>query len=275
MSVIYPNEVWPGDAEIEALDGTTDPQTGLPYIAKGTGPTSVPSYAVQYNRRQQRENLVLGTWRQGMVVDEGGLRIGVYPISFVIGGVWKSFLGATGVAVPDDASRVVYLDGSAVLQLASAWPGDPTSFLPLAQVTTASGRMTIGDRRCYAAFRVPSLEASAARDRRMVATYRASVGASQTDVEIFRFDPPVDLTLEEVQVYCTATGATASVNVKEGGASVLSAAATPVAGAVVKPAIADGQIAAANDVTVHVTTNGTGSITNLTVTLLFKAALAG
>ncbi len=56
--------------------------------------------------------------------------------------------------------------------------------------------------------------------------------------------------------------------------SVLSAAATPTAGAVVKPTLSDGDISAANNVTVTVTTNGTGSITDLTVTLLFKAALA-
>ncbi len=274
MPVTYPNEIWPPDAEVEALDGTTDEQTGLPYLAKGTGPTSVPSYEVQYNRRQQRQSRILRTWRQGMVVDEGDLNIGVYPIDFMIGGVSKSFLGASGVSIPDDSTKVVYLDDTATLQTATYWPNDVTTFLPLASVTTSNGQMSIEDRRSLAAFRVPSVEASEVRDRRVVTAHRGSVGANETGTEIFEFDPPEDLTLEEVQVYCTATAATASVDVKEGGTSVLSAAATPTAGSVVKPTVSDGDISADNNVTVHVTTNATGSITDLAVTLLFKAALA-
>ncbi len=29
----YPNEQFPGDSTVEALDGTTDTLTGLPYVA--------------------------------------------------------------------------------------------------------------------------------------------------------------------------------------------------------------------------------------------------
>ena len=138
----YPSETWPTDSAVEALDGTSDPNTGLPYIPKGTGPTSSPSYEVQYNRREQRVNRILVGWRQGMVVDEGGLDIGVYPMVFTIGGVRKSFGGATGVAIPDDSTKVVYLDTSAALQTATTWPGDPTTYMPLAVVAAASGVMT-------------------------------------------------------------------------------------------------------------------------------------
>jgi hypothetical protein len=154
MAITYPNESWPVDTQIEALDGTTDPATGLPYIAKGTGPTSTPTYEVQYNRRQQRENRILAAWRQGMVVDEGGLHIGVYPIEFVIGGALKSYLGATGVEVPDDSSRVVYLDSDAALQIAALWPADIATYLPLASIEAAGGQLTITDRRALGAFRV-------------------------------------------------------------------------------------------------------------------------
>ena len=109
MAITYPDEIWPSDADVEALDGATDERTGLPYVAKGTGPTSVPTYEIQYNRRQQRQNQILATWRQGMVVDEGDLKIGVYPIDFVIDGVWKIFSGASEVSIPDDSTRIVYL----------------------------------------------------------------------------------------------------------------------------------------------------------------------
>jgi hypothetical protein len=264
----YPSEAWPADTAVEALDGTTDAGTGLPYIAKGTGPTSVPSYEVQYNRRQERLSKILAGWRQGMVVDEGGLKIGVYPIDFTLGGARRSFAGASGVSVPDEASKVVYLDSVVTLQIADAWPADLTAFLPLAIVEASNGQMTVWDRRGFTAFQVPAV----AQDRHVVTAHRASVSTSQSDVEVFEFDPPADLTLEEVQVYCSAVTATASVDVKEAGASVLSAPATPAAGAVVKPAVSDGAVSGDNTLTIHVTTDGTGSITNLSVTLLFTSA---
>ncbi len=158
MPLIYPNEVWPSEASVAALDGTTDAATGLPYIAKGTGPTSVPSYEVQYNRRQARQNAVLAPWRALQVVSEGGLRIGVYPGGYTLGGARRTFDGATDQAVPDDATRFVYLDANGDLQIAASEPGDLTTFLPLAEVVTASGAMTIRDRRLLAALHVPQLD---------------------------------------------------------------------------------------------------------------------
>ncbi len=61
----FPSEQFPGDSTVEALDGTTDTLTGLPYVAKGVNPTSSPSYEVQFNRRLQRQNTILSPWRQG------------------------------------------------------------------------------------------------------------------------------------------------------------------------------------------------------------------
>jgi len=151
---VYPNEAWPADSTVLEVDGALDVATGLPFIAKGTGPTSSPSYEVQYNRRQMRQNTILAGWRQGMVVDEGGLEIGVFPIRFTIAGLRKTFEGATGVAVPDNATRVIYLDSDANLQVAAAWPGDIAAYLPLAEVTTLNGAMTVEDRRGDAVFGV-------------------------------------------------------------------------------------------------------------------------
>ena len=150
----YPNEIWPADAVVESLDGTIDAATGLPYIAKGTGPTSLPSLQVQYNRREQRCNAVLAGWRQGMVIDEGSFHVGVYPIRYALGGQYKSFDGATGVAVPADASKMIYLNSANALVVADAWPADLATFLPLATVDTHNGHTTIADARGYAVFNV-------------------------------------------------------------------------------------------------------------------------
>lgn len=267
----YPNEAWPSDVEIEALDGTLDAATGLPYIPKGTGPLSSPSYEVQYNRRLQRLNRIVAGWRQGMVVEEGSLLIGVYPVEYTQGGSRRSFAGATAVSVDDDSTSMIYLDSSAQLQVASTWPTDVTTFLPLAEVEAADGVLTITDRRTWAAFHVPSMESNTVRDRRVVSVSVASVGSNQSGAEIYKFDPAENLTLEEVQVYCTASAATASVDVREAGVSMLSAPATPSAGNVVKPTVSDAALASTNLLTVNVTTDGTGTISNLTVTMLFKA----
>jgi len=269
----YPNEAWPADSAIEALDGTTDERTGLPFIPKGTGPTSVPSYEVQYNRWLARLNGIVAGWRQGMVVDEGSLKIGVYPIEYTLGGERQFFSGASGVSVPDDTAKVVYVDVESSLHVADDWPADLTSYLPLATVSAVSGQLTVDDRRPLGVFHVPSVEAGGVCDRRVVVAHRSSVGSNQSAVEVFEFEVDRAMTLEQVQVYCSAAAATASVDVKESGVSVLSAAATPVAGAVVKPTISDASIASGHALTVHVTTNGTGQITDLTVTLLLKTAL--
>lgn len=269
MSLTYPDEAWPTATEIESLDATTDEATGLPYIAKGTGPTSEPSYEVQYNRRQQRENAILAPWRQGMVVREASLTIGAYPMYYTIGDVWKTFGGATGVDVPDNATRMVYLDDSETLQIAQSWPSDPSTFMPLALVTTSNGQMAIQDRRTHVAYRVPA----ASHARRVVSAHRSNVGANESDTEIFRFDSPDEMLLDQVQIYCTATSATATVDVKEAGASVLAAPATPVAGSVVKPVVSDGSIQVGTAVTVHVTTNASGNVTDLSVSLVARPAV--
>jgi hypothetical protein len=127
-----------------------------------------------------------------------------------------------------------------------------------AQTVEAQTSLKRGDAEVYPNHRI------------IVQAIKGSVGASQADVEIFEFRAPAALTLEEVQVYCTATDANASVDVKEAGVSVLEAAATPQAGAVVRPTITDAAIASGAAVTVHVMTDGTGSITDLHVTLIFK-----
>jgi hypothetical protein len=155
MTDIYPNEAWPGDSAAEALDGTTDAGTGLPYIARGTSPASVPSYQVQYQRRERRQNQILAPWRQGQVVDEGGLKLGVYPIDYTLGGVRRHFAGATNQPVADYASKCIYVDASNTLRIQDAFPSDIRTFLPLARVATAGGVMALEDLRLWTAQAVP------------------------------------------------------------------------------------------------------------------------
>ncbi len=264
--MVYPNEAWPADSRVLAVDGTLDLATGLPFLAKGTGPTSSPSYEVQYNRRQMRENQILSGCRQGMVVDEGGLKIGVYPVLFRIDGCNRSFEGAGGVSVTDNASRVVYLDGSALLQVAAAWPAESSSYLPLATVTAVNGSLSIIDQRGWTTFQIPAAQ------YRQVSFGPAQVAANQNAVKVFEYHPPTGMVLEEVQLFCTAIASIASVSVRRSGVTTLCGPAAPVAGTVVKPVIADGNIAGADTLTVHVTSDSGGSVSNLTVLLVLRVA---
>lgn len=108
-----------------------------------------------------------------------------------------------------------------------------------------------------------------------VQAHKSSVGASQTDVEIFEFTAPTALTLTGVQVYVTSVTANGSVDVKEAGVSLLSSSVdVDLGGAntVLTGIISDASIASGAAVSIHVTTDGTGAMSDLTVTLIFKAA---
>lgn len=150
----YPNEQFPVDATILALNGQVDSETGLPYLARGINANSQPSYEIQYNRRQFRQNGILGALRQGMVVDEGSLNIGVYPIDYTLASTRKTFDGATGIAVTDDTTSRVYIDSSNVLQVAASYPAGVAGYLPLATVVAAAGVLTIDDDRVLSIFSV-------------------------------------------------------------------------------------------------------------------------
>jgi len=201
MSDIYPAEAWPSESDVSKLDGTTDQATGLPYIAKGTGPTSDPPLEIQYNRAQQRLKTILSPWNQGRVVNEGGGKIGVYPIDYWMDDQMQHFTGATGVSVPGEGSWVVYVDRDGQLQVAMYWPADGSSYLPLAIVYLSGGQVSVNDVRPYAAFRI-------SRDPLLwplVADLNISVGAEsndQIDVTIQVVDAAGSALAEVFEVHC-------------------------------------------------------------------------
>ena len=155
MPDTIPNQAYPTDADVALLDGQTDATTGLAYIAKGTSPSSNPPYEIQYNRRLLRQNQRLALVTEGLVVDEGGLAIGVYPCNYTIAGVRRHFTGATAQAIPDNATRRVYLDDAGDLQIAAAYPTDLSAHLPLASVTAANGKLSIAPETGYARLAAP------------------------------------------------------------------------------------------------------------------------
>lgn len=184
MPDIFPSEAHPTDASVALLDGTTDPATGLPYIARGVGPASTPSYEVQYNRRLRRQNRRLALITEGLVVDEGGLKIGVYPFDYRLGGAFKRFAGATQQAVPDGATRYAYVDSANALQIAATEPTDLTSFVPLAQIVASGGALTITPRTNLVRMSVPALSAAPAGAGLMLAAGALAVAVDGATIEV-------------------------------------------------------------------------------------------
>lgn len=102
---------------------------------------------------------------------------------------------------------------------------------------------------------------------------RATVPISQSDLELLEFVPGKRFIVEEVQVYVSAIVAAGTIDVKVGGASVLSTVITPVADAAVVGALAGAAVrkgGSATTVTVHVTTDGSGILTDLQVTFAIR-----
>lgn len=149
----FPNEEYPADSAVLALDGSIDEGTGLPFIAKGVGPASSPTLEVQYNRRLARQNTMLAAIRQGMVVGEAGLKFGVYPLTYWRGTVLTTFDGATDQSLTDDATNYIWLDSANTLQVSTGgFTG--TGIVPLARVVVASGVKEVIDDRSRVLFQV-------------------------------------------------------------------------------------------------------------------------
>jgi hypothetical protein len=157
----YPDfTVYPASGTIAALAGTRDTKTGLHYIPTDTSPSDTPTLEEQFNRDKHRLALLLAVESEGQVFQENysGLTIGVCPLNYVLGGAQKSYAGATGQAVTNNATNYVYLNSSNALTMSTvSFPADITTFVPLAIVVAASGVITsVTDARGYARTVVPT-----------------------------------------------------------------------------------------------------------------------
>lgn len=218
----YPSELNPADATVLVLDGALDVPTGLMYVAKGVGPNSTPSYEIQYNRRLLRLHQILKPLRQGAVVDEGSLNIGVYPIGYELQGSRKLFDGATNQAIPNDSVRSVYVDSSNALQIQSLPPQDQSTYLPLATVTAVAGALTIVDDRPPVLFTVSQVGPGV-----MTIPFTPSVYLSGTlSVKVWEIEwvAPVAFTLRSAtgRVNTAPVGSDLIADVRVNGASVFS-----------------------------------------------------
>lgn len=98
---------------------------------------------------------------------------------------------------------------------------------------------------------------------------RGTVAANQADVKVDSFKPGYAFEIVSVQEFGSAVTATATYDLKIGTTSALSGARTPVANtrgdATLSATAANKRGTAAQELNLHVTTNGTGAFSNLSV----------
>lgn len=103
---------------------------------------------------------------------------------------------------------------------------------------------------------------------------RDNVPISQTDLAVGIHRPGYRFRVLGVEVFCSAVAATASIDVKIGAVSVLNAVITPSAAArvagVLSAVLANVVGTATEDITVEATTDGTGTIDDLVVTVVTR-----
>ena len=99
--------------------------------------------------------------------------------------------------------------------------------------------------------------------------HKSSVPSSQADVEIYEITSPVVGLIKEIQFYCTAITATASACVKKDGTKI-TGDVTPVAGTPSIESPTDPFVNQGDALTVHATTDATGTFTDLSVSIIVK-----
>lgn len=158
------SERYPDDTMLLALE--TDLATGVEYIPTGKNP-----YYLEFRKLIQRLLLAGERANDLRVYQADDLAIGVRPGRCRIGGASIPFAGEEPISLENNKTFSVWLDSGGTVQVADdGLPVDRTTFLPLAEIVTASGAITsITDLRGEAYLGISNL---------------AELGVSATPVEI-------------------------------------------------------------------------------------------
>jgi hypothetical protein len=114
----------------------------MPYIPHDTGPDDSPPIKTLLTQLQQMLNLVVKGPMSGQVIDVGGINIGVFGLLYQISATVKTYAGQASVALTDDATNYVYLDGTSGTNVQLSTSAFPANVFVLAIVTCASGDIT-------------------------------------------------------------------------------------------------------------------------------------
>ncbi len=136
------SELYPPDADLNALSGTTDAAQGVAYPAIYESPYYTTFYKMLYRLLDVARRA--GDLR---VYKDGDLTFGVRAGTFMDGDTLREFAGATGQSLTDNATHAVYLTPAGVLTVStSGFPAPSTTpHIRLAEITTAAGSYDFND----------------------------------------------------------------------------------------------------------------------------------
>ncbi len=128
-------EIYPDDQALLAL--THDADTGVPYI-----PTGLSPYYIAFRRMLHRLLRAAERANDLRVYADNAMSVGVRPGRCMIASQPVAFSGATNLAVPPNATTWLWLDMSGEIQQGEAFPGNRSTFLPLAKIATNDDAIT-------------------------------------------------------------------------------------------------------------------------------------
>ena len=149
-------ELYPSDAELNALSGTVDGEQEVLFIAAGESP-----YYTSFYKMLHRLLAVARRAGDLRVHKDGALTFGVRAGKFMDGETARSYAGASAQPLTDNATNCIYLTAAGTLTVStSGFPAAGTTpHLPLATIVTSGGaydHQDVTDYRGMAIFRCAS-----------------------------------------------------------------------------------------------------------------------
>jgi hypothetical protein len=140
------NELYPSDAQLNALSGLSDAEQEVLFIATGESPYYTSFYKMLYR-------LLDVSRRAGdlRVYKDGDLTFGVRAGRFCDGATVRDFAAASDQALTDNATNSIYLaaDGTLVVTTGGFPSPGATPHIPLATIVTAGGAYSLADITDY------------------------------------------------------------------------------------------------------------------------------
>ena len=140
------NELYPSDAQLNALSGLNDAEQEVLFIATGESPYYTSFYKMLY--RMLDVSRRAGDLR---VYKDGDLTFGVRAGRFCDGATIRDFAAASDQALTDNATNSIYLatGGTLVVSTAGFPSAGATPHIPLATIVTAGGAYSHADITDY------------------------------------------------------------------------------------------------------------------------------
>jgi hypothetical protein len=140
------NELYPSDAQLNALSGLNDAEQEVLFIATGESPYYTSFYKMLYR-------LLDVSRRAGdlRVYKDGDLTFGVRAGRFCDGATTRDFAAASGQALTDNSTNSIYIatDGTLVVSTGGFPAAGATPHIPLAAIVTAGGVYSLADITDY------------------------------------------------------------------------------------------------------------------------------